>query len=79
MSNFTRAKSQNDINLPEAIRGSMYVARNLKLISENRLDLIFGKMIDSMDHDDFEELSSAMKRLSSMLTQEGRSRQLKRR
>ena len=79
MSNFTRAKSQNDINLPEAIRGSMYVARNLKLISENRLNLMFGKMIDSMDHDDFEELSSAMKRLSGILTQEGRSRQLKRR
>lgn len=78
MSNFTRAKNQNDINIPEAIRGSMHVARDLKLISENRLNLMFGKMIESMDFDDFEELSSAMKRLSSILTQEGQSRQPKR-
>lgn len=55
------------------------MARSLKLISENKLKLMFRKtMMDGIDSDDCEELSSAMKRLASVLTQEGQSRQPKR-
>jgi hypothetical protein len=64
----------DSINVTEAIRRAVWSARDLKLLPESTLNRIFGRTIESMKSEDFEDLSMAMTRLSKFLSSEARSR-----
>lgn len=62
------------ITTPEAVKRAVWAARDLGLISQEKLDRVFGRTIEVMKREDFEDLSEAMHNLAEYLSTEADKR-----